>query len=375
MPQRKYTQLSSEERIVIETLLRSSAGVREIARMLNRSPSTISRELRRNQNFAKKTRVNKPKELRLDSRRFRGTAKVPVIREKKARYGKRLCQFERINYLAKSAQQKTLARCKKQSLLLELSRYQQTREFVKSRLRLRWSPEQIAGRLQIEINKRDKSASLLYVSPKAIYKYAKKYNLHKHLRRRGKKYRCSRIPAGWMSASKRNIATRPGVVDELGRLGDLEGDTIFGKDSRDRLLTHVERKTGLVSISLVRGYDVHKIQKQTILDLERLSRHTGALPKTITYDNGVEFAGWRQTEQELNTKIYFANPYHSWERGRNENTNGLIRDFFPKGTDFKKLTNRDILKVESMLNNRPRKRFQWLTPLEYAASLGIAVEE
>lgn len=256
MPQRKYTQLSSEERIVIETLLRSSAGVREIARMLNRSPSTISRELRRNQNFAKKTRVNKPKELRLDSRRFRGTAKVPVIREKKARYRKRLCQFERINYLAKSAQQKTLARCKKQSLLLELSRYQQTREFVKSRLRLRWSPEQIAGRLQIEINKRDKSASLLYVSPKAIYKYAKKYNLHKHLRRRGKKYRCSRIPAG-----KRNIATRPGVVDELGRLGDLEGDTIFGKDSRDRLLTHVERKTGLVSISLVRGYDVHKIQK------------------------------------------------------------------------------------------------------------------
>lgn len=98
------------------------------------------------------------------------------------------------------------------------------------------------------------------------------------------------------------------------------------------------------------------------------------MPKTITYDNGVEFAGWRQTEQELNTKIYFANPYHSWERGRNENANGLIRDFFPKGTDFKKLTNRDILKVESMLNNRPRKRFQWLTPLEYAASLGVAVE-
>lgn len=377
MSQRKYTQLSSEERIVIEALLRSSAGVREIARMLNRSPSTISRELRRNQNFAKKTRVNKPKELGLDSRHFRGTAKVPVIREKKARHRRRLCQFERINYLAKSAQQKMLARCKKQSLLLELSGYQQTREFVESRLRLRWSPEQIAGRLQIEINKRDKSASLSYVSPKAICKYAKKYNLHKHLRRRGKKYRCSRIPAvlaGWMSAGKRNIAARPGVVDELGCLGDLEGDTIFGKDSRDRLLTHVERKTGLVSISLVCGYDVHKIQKQTMLDLERLSRHTGALPKTITYDNGVEFAGWRQTEKDLGADIYFANPYHSWERGRNENANGLIRDFFPKGTDFKKLTNRDILKVESMLNNRPRKRFQWLTPLEYAASLGVAVE-
>ena len=118
MPQREYTQLSSEERIVIEALLRSSARVREIARMLNRSPSTISRELRRNQNFAKKTRVNKPKELGLDLRHFRSTAKVPVIREKKARHRRRLCQFERINYLAKSAQHKMLARCKKQSLLL-----------------------------------------------------------------------------------------------------------------------------------------------------------------------------------------------------------------------------------------------------------------
>ena len=170
------------------------------------------------------------------------------------------------------------------------------------------------------------------------------------------------VPAGWMSAGKRNIAARPGVVDELGRLGDLEGDTIFGKDSRDRLLTHVERKTGLVSISLVCGYDVHKIQKQTMLDLERLSRHTGALPKTITYDNGVEFAGWRQTEKDLGADIYFANPYHSWERGRNENANGLIRDFFPKGTDFKKLTALMYIRLRKSIEQQTQKASRRLNP-------------
>ena len=88
----------------------------------------------------------------------------------------------------------------------------------------------------------------------------------------------------------------------------------------------------------------------------------------ITYDNGSEFTLWQQKEKQLHTIIYFANPYHSWERGRNENTNSLIRDFFPKGTDFKKVTKADILEIESLINNRPRKRLQWLTPLEYYKS-------
>lgn len=96
--------------------------------------------------------------------------------------------------------------------------------------------------------------------------------------------------------------------------------------------------------------------------------------KSITYDNSIEFSLWRVTEKELMANIYFANPYHSWERGRNENTNGLIRDFLPKGTDFKKLTKRDIVEITNLINNRPRKRLKWKTPLEVYKSQGVALE-
>ena len=96
--------------------------------------------------------------------------------------------------------------------------------------------------------------------------------------------------------------------------------------------------------------------------------------KSITYDNGIEFSLWKITEKELNANIYFANPYHSWERGRNENANGLIRDFLPKGTDFKKLTKRDIVEITNLINNRPRKRLEWKTPLEVYKSQGVALE-
>ena len=116
--------------------------------------------------------------------------------------------------------------------------------------------------------------------------------------------------------------------------------------------------------------DAGKIAKQTAKDIENIFGKV----RTITYDNGVEFSLWKETEKNLGITIYFANPYHSWERGRNENTNGLIRDFFPKGTDFKRLTQKDILRVTDLINNRPRKRLQWLTPLEIYESQSVALE-
>ena len=150
----------------------------------------------------------------------------------------------------------------------------------------------------------------------------------------------------------------------------MEGDTIFGKDTKDRILTHVERKSGLLSASLVRGYNSHSIAKQTVKDTNRIFGKGNV--KSITYDNGIEFSLWKQTAKELDIDIYFANPYHSWERGRNENTNGLIRDFFPKGTDFKRITKSDIMRVESLINNRPRKRLGWKTPFEvYRANVAL----
>ena len=169
---------------------------------------------------------------------------------------------------------------------------------------------------------------------------------------------------------KHNISERPKEIDELKRYGDLEGDTIFGRDTKDRILTHVDRKSGVLSASLVRNFDADKIAKQTTKDIENIFGKV----RTITYDNGVEFSLWKETEKNLGITIYFANPYHSWERGRNENTNGLIRDFFPKGTDFKRLTQKDILRVTDLINNRPRKRFQWLTPLEVYESQSVALE-
>ncbi|MDK2899400.1 MAG: transposase, family [Patescibacteria group bacterium] len=149
----------------------------------------------------------------------------------------------------------------------------------------------------------------------------------------------------------------------------MEGDTIFGNDKKDRILSHVDRASGINSLSLILGYNSYKIHTQTIKDITRVF---GDSVKTITYDNGSEFAAWQYTEADLDVDIYFADPYKSCQRGRNENLNGLVRDYFPKGTDFKKLHKKDILDIESLLNNRPRKRFNGLTPIEVAQ--GVAVE-
>jgi transposase, IS30 family len=124
-----------------------------------------------------------------------------------------------------------------------------------------------------------------------------------------------------------------------------------------------------VSIGLVKGYDSHRIRQQTGHDVRRVFSNG---THTITYDNGSEFSAWQCTEADLDIDIYFADPYRSSQRGRNENLNGLVRDYFPKGTDFKKLHKKDILNIESLLNNRPRKRFNGLTTIEMAQ--GVAVE-
>lgn len=365
MSQKKYTHISFEERVVIENRLKNNESLRSIATSISRDASSLSRELRRNGIAPKTRRVNRPKELSLDSRKYRGTSYVEIIRNRKISYKKRLKAFKRPRYLAKDANQRALKRVKTQELLLNTPEYNKTKEYVLEKLKLRWSPEQISGRLKIE-------GKLPYVAHKAIYHFIYSEHLEKHLRRRG----CKKCPYRNMkfnrtNRDKNNISERPKEVDNLERYGDLEGDTIFGLDTKDRILTHAERKSGMLAASLVRNFDAHKIAKQTIKDI----RNVFGEAKTITYDNGAEFTLWKEIERNLKTTIYFANPYHSWERGRNENANGLIRDFFPKGTDFKKLTQKDILRVTDLINNRPRKRLQWHTPLEVYKSQSVALEE
>lgn len=162
------------------------------------------------------------------------------------------------------------------------------------------------------------------------------------------------------------------AIDNLERFGDLEGDTIFGKDAKDRLLTHTDRKSGLGSISLILGYNAASITVQTATDISRIFGQDNT--KTITYDNGIEFSAWRSAEKAIQADIYFADPYKSSQRGRNENFNGLVRDFLPKGTDFKKLTPQRILDIENLLNTRPRKRLGGLTPLEVFMRSDVRLE-
>lgn len=125
-------------------------------------------------------------------------------------------------------------------------------------------------------------------------------------------------------------------------------------------MTHVDRKSGLASLSLVLGYDSDRIHRTASDDIARVFGNV----HTITYDNGSEFSAWRRTENDTGATVYFADAYHSSQRARNENLNGLVRDFIPKGTDFKKLTPTYILEIEAILNTRPRVRLEGLTPLE-----------
>ena len=185
--------------------------------------------------------------------------------------------------------------------------------------------------------------------------------LLRQLRRKGKPY-CHEKQTVYnqTNRAKHSIHDRPSEVEELSRLGDLEGDTIVSNNQKDRILTHVCRVTGLLAMGRVLDYNANNVSEQTTKDIKRVFGDI----KTITYDNGSEFSAWKLTEAATNSTIFFADPYTPRQRGCNENTNGLIRDYLPKGTDFRKLDETDIMFIEYSLNSRPRKRLGYLSPLE-----------
>ena len=151
--------------------------------------------------------------------------------------------------------------------------------------------------------------------------------------------------------NKIDISERPAIVARKTRLGDWEGDTVVGAGHKGGLLTLVERKTKLAKIIKLPRATARATQKAAVRRLKPI----GEFVHTITFDNGKEFAAHQDIAHALKAKIFFATPYHAWERGVNENTNGLIRDFFPKGTDFSTISNAEVAKVERLLNARPRK--------------------
>ncbi|MEK7761433.1 MAG: IS30 family transposase [Nitrospirota bacterium] len=223
----------------------------------------------------------------------------------------------------------------------------------------RWSPEQLSFWLRTE-----RGVSL---SHEWIYQliWADKRtggDLWRFLRRRGKRYnrRGAQHAGRGVIPHRIDIAERPAIVATKSRLGDWEGDTIVGAHHKGALLTHVERKSLFTTISKLSRPTAQATHRATVHRLNPLRDHV----HTITYDNGKEFAGHRHTAQCLHAQVFFATPYHAWERGVNENTNGLIRDFFPKGTDFTTIHPATVAKVERLLNRRPRKSLGFHTPNE-----------
>jgi len=230
---------------------------------------------------------------------------------------------------------------------------------VRKLLRKKWSPEQIVGYLRKNYQR--------CFSHETLYQYiwrnkALGGNLWTHLRcaqkQRRKRYRA--YDSRGRLATKRHISERPKSVEAKRIKGHWEIDTVMGKGSLDCIVTLLERKTGLVHIGKLKNRTTQELNKKTIA----LIRRDPDAFKTITSDNGTEFHQYKIIEKQCNTRFYFATPYHSWERGANENVNGLIRQYLPKGTSMENLTQQQCNAIANKLNTRPRKRLGYKTPEE-----------
>lgn len=305
-----YTQITPEERYRIAELRRLKFSIRAIAVELGRAPSTVSREIRRNR--------------------------------KNDGY-----------YRAHTACEKTRARRRRSRRGARVSP-QTWREVVRL-LRLWWSPEQIAGHLGTI------SHETIYVH---IWRDKKRGGvLWTHLRQAGKKRRkrYGAYDSRGRLAGKRHISERPSAVEERLEPGHWEIDTIVGTDrGRHSIVTLVERTTGFVVMGKLERHTASCCAAKVI---ELVAREHGRV-KTITADNGTEFHAYADVEASTGATFYFATPHHSWERGTNENTNGLIRQYLPKRTSLAKVTQHDCERIAAALNTRPRKRLGFQTPKE-----------
>lgn len=235
------------------------------------------------------------------------------------------------------------------------------RKYIVKKIKKLWSPEQIAGRLKKMHRKNLVCHETIYT-----FIYKQKPGLTKYLRHQKSKYRRKRGSQARIElnrASKiRRIMERPPIVTERSRIGDWEDDTVIGKEKTQRIYTCVERKSGFGmadKLDIVTAKIVAKKIEKRFLKLPKNKR------KTITRDNGLEFGDYdKDLEERLDVQVYRAREYCSWDRGSNENWNGLLRQFFPKGMFFATITQQDVEHAVRMLNNRPRKRLNYSTPRE-----------
>ena len=235
----------------------------------------------------------------------------------------------------------------------------EVRQYIINKLSTDWSPEQIAGYAKVN--------GIRCVSHETIYKLvwddkSKGGELHSHLRRKGrhKAKRGSKNAYRGLIPNRIDIDERPKEVDDKTRFGDLEGDTIVGKNHKGSIVTLNDRALGLSWSMQLPDKNSDNVADAII---EMLLPFKGYL-HTLTFDNGREFAHHERVSEALGIKIYFAKPYHSWERGANENLNGLYRQYIPKGTAFEDVTDEQLAMARWLINTRPRKRFGFLSPIQ-----------
>ena len=241
--------------------------------------------------------------------------------------------------------------------------------FIERRLTRKWSPEQISNRLRLDYP----DDLTMRISHEAIYQWiyqqAANGSMEYQSLRRGRRKR--RKQAGYgagrgLIPNRVSISERPPCVEGRERYGDWEGDTILGRQGTGAIVTHVERKSLYLLAGLLDGKNAKPLADISIQKFKRLPLN---LRHTLTVDNGKEFADFKRIESATKLKIYFADPYSSWQRGCNENTNGLLRQYFPKGMDFRKISVADIANALRCLNNRPRKALNYRTPSEVFRSV------
>lgn len=310
-----YRHLTLQERYLINAYkgIKSQA---DIAKAIGVHPSTVSRELKRGRG------------------RIASNDYWPVASHNKA-------------------VKRQIEKSEKSNLKL----IEETIKLIKKYLKKEYSPEQIAATIKMKHGK-----EISYVT---IYKYIyinrlDEGDLYKQLRHKGKKRikyatkRKSRIK------DRVSIHKRPDIVDEKTRLGDFEIDTIIGKGQQGAIVTIVDRKSMYLKISIPCSKNSNIVANE----IKRLLYPFKKIVHTITTDNGLEFAQHKTISKALNCDYYFCDPYSSWQRGLNENINGLIRQYIPKGSSFENISKKQIKEIENKLNHRPRKSLEWKTPYE-----------
>ncbi len=227
-------------------------------------------------------------------------------------------------------------------------------------MRLYWSPEQIAGRLRRDHNKTIICHETIY-----RYIYEKVPELKQYLRQEKEKYRRRHSTKARTDRAKKQmkkqINTSPEIIETRERISDWERDTIVGKERKLAILTHFDRKSGYFianKLNKITADYVNKITMKSFKNIPDIAK------KAITYDNGSTFSRYEFIERDTSIDVYFAFPYHSWERGTNENTNRLLRQFYPEKSPFKNITQINLDKYVNLINNRPRKRLHYNTHLE-----------